>query len=646
MLQTLSLASIEALAAGSAGWLACLPEARQGHGAALWRRAPPPAGMASGLFLFNGSKCEGDSMNNIAAFFVSLAEGWRGGWRQARATSLRGTPASAGQSREAGRGGSRRGLHGRMRGGRLIAEMPVIRDIVSGSIADEGGARPGERLVAIGGEPVRDVFDYRFLAAAAELEIELEGLDGQAWYLDVSKDEDEDLGFVFDGDLLDRPRACRNKCVFCFIDQLPRHMRGALYFKDDDLRLSFLNGNYVTLTNARRGELDRVVRYRMSPVNISVHATDAGLRAAMLGLAPGAGRGGAGAAWLGAGHSSSEGDSADGAGRGGGGCCGADGEGAGPSTGPGADPRAGEPAASESERAEIAAAAADIMPAMRYLTERRIDVNAQIVLCRGINDGAELDRTLTDLAALNGHMKSISVVPAGMTKFRDGLPPMRAFGAAGSRDVLAQIGRRQAGFLKERRSRLVYPADEFFAMASEKIPGIGYYEDFPQLENGVGMLSLFKSEFDREVASLRRKLGASARGGRPVPPGSALSGRRVSSFVFTGVAAHPLISRCAGILSELAPSASIAALPVRNGFFGETITVAGLLTGSDILAAARGMCFPAGARAFVPRAMLKHGTELLLDDISLEMLRNELKVDIMAVDGNGRDFARSVLWLQ
>ncbi|MDR1062114.1 MAG: DUF512 domain-containing protein [Clostridiales bacterium] len=543
--------------------------------------------------------------------------------------------------------------------------MPIIRDIVSGSIADEGGARPGERLVAINGEAVRDIFDYRFLAAAGELEIELADLEGRAWYMDVSKDEseDEDLGFVFDGGLLDEPRACRNKCVFCFIDQLPRPMRGALYFKDDDLRLSFLNGNYVTLTNARRGELDRVVRYRMSPVNISVHTTDAGLRAAMLGLAPaaaGLGTGRAGTSRAGAARAGAVSSAGNAVGR-----AAPKGE---PAVAAAAPASAGAAATtasaaatsvattvatasasasdSDSTRAELAAAAADILPAMRYLTERRIDVNAQIVLCRGINDGAELDRTLSDLAALNGHMKSISVVPAGLTKFRDGLPRLQPFGAAGSRDVLAQIKRRQAGFLKDRRSRLAYPADEFFVMASEKIPGIRYYEDFPQLENGVGMLALFKSEFDREVAALRRKLRASARGGRPVPARSALSGRRVSSLVFTGVAAHPLISRCAGILSELAPSASIVAIPVKNGFFGESITVAGLLAGSDILGAAKAAGIPAGARAFVPRSMLKHGTELFLDDISLEMLRNELKVDIIAVDCNGRDFARSVLWLQ
>jgi putative radical SAM enzyme (TIGR03279 family) len=456
--------------------------------------------------------------------------------------------------------------------------VPIIKDIVSGSIADEGGARPGETLIAINGERVGDVFDYRFLAAGRELEIELIDLEGRPWILEVSKEEDEDegegeeLGFVFDGDLLDSPRACANKCIFCFVDQMPRHMRQSLYFKDDDLRLSFLNGNYVTLTNVGSGELDRIARYRMSPVNISVHATDAKLRAKMLGLGEGA------------------------------------------------------------------AARADVMPAMRYLTERHIDVNSQIVLCKGINDGAELDRTLSDLATLNERLRSVSVVPVGLTDHRvaRGLPAIPAFDASDAKRVLRSLKSWQSAFLKGGRGRLVFPADEFFLLASKAHPGMRYYEGFPQLENGVGMLALFKSEFDREARALRRKFSS---GARPEAPG------RVESYVFTGVAAQGLIERCAALLSELAPWADIAVVPVKNAFFGERITVAGLLTGRDILDAARLIDFSKSARVFVPKNMLKFGTELLLDDISLEMLRNELKVDIIAVDGNGRDFARKVLWM-
>ena len=482
--------------------------------------------------------------------------------------------------------------------------MPVISGITAGSIAEEGGVAPGDELVAINGERIKDVFDYMYHTGERELELLIRGIDGEEWILDVEKPESEDIGLVFGSALMDEPRSCANKCVFCFIDQLPEGMRAPLYFKDDDARLTFLNGNYVTLTNTSRAEIERIVRYRLSPVNISVHATDAALRAKMLGAAA-------------------------------------------------------KTAAASGTGADIALDKYDILPKMRYLTESGISVNAQIVLCKGYNDGGALDHTLSELGALNDHMASVSVVPSGLTGHRRDLPKLEPFGRDDAEAVLRQVSRWQKRFRRERGGRLVFAADEFYTLAGRSVPGAAAYDGFPQLENGVGMLALFKKQFDDGLRRIKRQLaaryGSGNAPGRTPRPLYIFTGETPRPlYIFTGVASAPMLGQCvkkfintvetlASDYPASAPGISISVIIAENAFFGGYITVTGLLTGSDIIKRAQSINFPKNARILISKTMLKYGADIFLDDITLEMLRNELGTDIIAVENDGGALASEFL---
>ena len=442
--------------------------------------------------------------------------------------------------------------------------MPIIKDIVDGSIAEEGGILPGDTLISINGTAIKDIFDYHFLSQSSQLEILLMDQDDEEWILDVEKDEDEELGLVFDEEQFSHPKACCNKCVFCFIDQMPKGMRQSLYFKDDDLGLSFTNGNYVTLTNVKQEELDRIVRYRMSPVNISIHATDPALRGKMLGL-----------------------------------------------------------------RKKAA-----IMDPIRFLTENQIQVNGQIVLCKGYNDKEALDHTLSDLSFFNEKLTSVSVVPLGMTQFRENLAKLSPFNEADAVEILKQIEKWQQYFLAEKKSRVVFPADEFFLLANQELPNEKYYEDFPQLENGVGMLTIFRSEFKKALKNVLLSKTENH---------NSISNKK--AWVLTGVAAYSTIKECTDELNRRFDFVDIQTIPVENLFFGGDVTVTGLLTGYDILECMKKRNLDKNTEIFISTTMLKHGTELLLDDISIEMLRNMLKVDIIAVENTGYDFIHKLLKL-
>ena len=473
--------------------------------------------------------------------------------------------------------------------------MPVVHDVIKGSICDEGGVRPGDTLISINGESIADVFDYRFQLCSDELEIlMLSETDGE-WVLEVEKDEDEDIGLVFKNDLMDEMKPCNNRCIFCFVDQLPNGVRESLLFKDDDLRLTFTNGNYVTLTNTGEDDILRVIRYRMSPVNVSVHSTDRNLRNMML-----------------------------------------------------RNRKAG-----------------DIMEMMRRLAGGGIDVNCQIVLCKGINDGAHLDKTLEDLMSLGEYARSVSVVPAGLTGHRDGLFRLEPYDAGDARTVIDKLKVWQDKALERRGTRFVYPADEFFVLAGEEIPGYDYYDGFPQLENGVGMLALFRREFEEAVRRRLDEAGAVApssggiqRSALPAAPFSREAGcdvglgagshkpRRRKIYIATGFAAAEFIGECAATLNRFFSDSYgiiVETVPVKNIFFGGGVTVTGLLTGHDILEAFKGLEREEDAVICVSKNMLRYGTETLLDDFSLEMLRNQLKIDIIAVDNNGFDFIDKVL---
>ncbi len=305
--------------------------------------------------------------------------------------------------------------------------MNLITEVEKDSIAEELGIEPGDFLRGIDGQEMKDVFDYRYAVHDEELTLLIQKADGEEWELEIEKDEHEDLGLVFESGLMDKARSCSNKCIFCFIDQLPPAMRETLYFKDDDSRLSFLSGNYVTLTNMTDEDFAHILFYHLSPINISVHTTDPELRRFML----------------------------------------------------------------KNPRSEF------LMAQLQKLYDANIEMNFQIVLCKGVNDGAQLDKTISDLAAFIPHGRSLSVVPVGITQFRDGLYPMEPFTKEEAIGVVRQVEAWQEKLKAEKGTAFVFAADEFYLKAGLKIPLASAYEDFPQIENGVGMLALMRKEFKR-----------------------------------------------------------------------------------------------------------------------------------------------------
>ena len=437
---------------------------------------------------------------------------------------------------------------------------PVITCIAQGSIAQELGLEPGDSLVSMNGEPVRDIFDYRFLAADEHVTLCIRKPDGAEWALDIEKDEAEDIGLDFENPLIDCEKGCTNRCVFCFIDQLPKGMRDTLYFKDDDARLSFLYGNYITMTNMKDEEIGRIIRYRMSPINVSVHTTNPALRVRMLGNR----------------------------------------------------------------------FAGNIMERVSRLVDADITVNAQIVLCRDWNDGAELERTLADLTALAPRLHSISVVPIGLTRFREGLEPMRPFDPESAGAVLDAVERWQGVLLARCQTRTVYAADEFYLLAGRAIPDVDAYEDFPQIENGVGMLASLRDEFEGELA-LRAAEG-------PIRPAS---GKRIVTIA-TGIAAAAEIKRLADRLAGAAEGTlTVHVVPVENRFFGGQVNVTGLLTASDLLAQLAGLDL--GESLLLSRCMFRADTETMLDDVERTDLEKAFGVPVRICDPDGASLLLAML---
>lgn len=428
-----------------------------------------------------------------------------------------------------------------------------ISEVYAGSIAEEAGIEPGDILLSVNGESIIDVFDYRFLTSDETVILEVLKPDGNILRVDIEKDEFEDIGLEYENPLLDEEKSCRNKCIFCFIDQLPGGMRESLYYKDDDARLSFLFGNYITMTNMGQDEIDRIIKYRMSPVNVSVHTTNPGLRVKML-----------------------------------------------------------------NNRF-----AGDIMSKMKILADSGITLNAQIVLCRDINDGKELDRTLKDLSSLMPMLSSISVVPVGITKFRAELPVLRPFDRNSAIDVIAQVEQWQQFFLKETGSRKVFLADEWYLMSDTPLPPYTHYEDFPQIENGVGMAASLIEQFNE---ALERE-----------------KSRRVHKTVSiaTGILAEKIISGIADRAEKHFPGLKILVYPIENNFFGKTITVSGLLTGVDIKTQLTGKYL--GDVLLLPSNMFRAGTDIFLDDLSIEDLASELHINIQKVSTDGGELLNQLI---
>lgn len=428
-----------------------------------------------------------------------------------------------------------------------------------GSIADELEIKAGDYLLSINGKEIRDVFDYRFHTADEFLTVEIESQNGERWTAEIEKDEDEDLGLEFDNPLMDEEKSCRNKCVFCFIDQLPPGMRESLYYKDDDIRLSFLFGNYITMTNLDEEEMDRIIRYRMSPVNVSVHTTNPALRVMML-----------------------------------------------------------------NNRF-----AGDVLDRIRKFAEAGITINCQIVLCPGLNDGQELDRTIGDLSVLYPQMHSISVVPVGLTRYRKGLYPLEPFTRDTAAQVVDQVESWQERLMEKHGSRIVYLADEFYLTSQRPLPPYEAYEDFPQIENGVGMVSAFTHETLEALLDIENRLSVK----------NAKSQAQIS--IATGTLFHPVMEKLAKTLDERLPNVKLKVYPVENRFFGGNVSVTGLLTGQDLVGTLKGKDL--GKSLLLCRNMFRSGTEVLLDDMTRSDLESSLGVPVIIVDNSGEAFVESII---
>lgn len=431
-------------------------------------------------------------------------------------------------------------------------EDRTISYVEPGSLAEEAGIVPGDKLLSINSHSFSDILEYKFLVSEAEVELEVEKADGSIEIITIESDY-EDLGIEFRQGLIDKPQSCKNKCIFCFIDQLPKGMRETVYFKDDDTRLSFLQGNYVTLTNLTDEEIDKMIEMRISPVNISVHTTNPELRVTML-----------------------------------------------------KNPNA-----------------AKIYDIMKKFAANNIYMNCQIVLCPGYNDKNELSRTLCDMADLYPYVASCSVVPVGLTRYREGLCELTPFDARMSLDTIRQVEEFQKEFKKEFGINLVYLADEFYINAKLPLPKAEEYDGFPQIENGVGLISSMEEEFESALELIPDKKFK----------------RNIT--IATGEIAYGFIQSLADRLMAKCQGLSITVFPVKNEFFGGGVNVSGLLTGSDLIKALPDMS--EFDELLVPCSMLRDGEDIFLDDITLPELSKKLKIKITPVINDGYTFCEKVL---
>lgn len=420
----------------------------------------------------------------------------------------------------------------------------LIGEVEKGSPAARAGLMPGDTLLSINQHEIKDVLDYRFYMVERRLRLSLLRA-GKPYEAVVRKGEYEELGLEFETYLMDRQQNCKNKCIFCFIDQMPPGMRDTLYFKDDDSRMSFLFGNYITLTNLTPDDFERMIKMHISPVNVSVHTTDPDLRVEMM-----------------------------------------------------KNPNA-----------------ARIMDDLRLLTRAGLKVNTQLVLVPGVNDGQALARSLDDLGSLAPNLQSIACVPVGLTKYREGLHPVSPFDREGALHVLDMVERFREKMARLHGEPIACASDEFFLQAGRPIPDAAYYGDFDQLENGVGL-----------IASLRDEFESAARMEDETPEAGTFT-------ILTGVAAAPLLKELAGQVTSRFPDVRGNVYAIENRFFGERITVAGLLTAPDILEQAKGK--PLGERVLIPSVMLRRERDCFLDGMTLEAFSARLGKPVTAVDNDG-----------
>lgn len=429
--------------------------------------------------------------------------------------------------------------------------MVRINSVIKGSPSDRAGVINGDILVSINGHGIKDVLDYMYYAAETDVQLEiLRG--GEKLTVSIEKDEYDDLGLEFETFLMDSKQSCSNKCVFCFIDQMPPGMRETLYFKDDDARLSFLQGNYVTLTNMTQSDIDRIIKMKLN-INVSVHTTNPELRVKMM-------------------HNRFAGEKLD---------------------------------------------------FIYQLARGGIKLNCQIVCCPGLNDGDELRRTLTDLSGLMPNISSVAVVPVGVTKFRQGLYPLTGFTKEGAAETIAIIEEFQQKMLAEHGTRMVFPSDEFYLIAQKELPDFDTYEDFPQYENGVGMLRSLIDEFDRALEM------AEWEGGE----------RHVS--IATGYSAYGALKSLAEKAERAFPELRCDVYRIRNDFFGETITVAGLITAQDLIAQLKGKDL--GEVLLISTSTLRRDSDLFLDDLTVADVERELNVRLQSTASDGYELLDAIM---
>lgn len=431
----------------------------------------------------------------------------------------------------------------------------IISKVYKDSIADELGIEVGDLLISINGEPIHDIIEYRFLLSDEYLELEIQKQNREVYIYEIEKDYDDDLGIEFTNPIIDKAKSCRNKCVFCFIDQLPKGMRETLYFKDDDSRLSFLQGNFVTLTNMSEEDINNIIKYRISPINISVHTTNPELRKTMI-------------------------------------------------------------------KNKFAG---NLYSIMERLAEAQIQMNCQIVLCPGYNDKKELERTVSDLAKLYPYVNSVAAVPVGITKHRDHLPNLEIFNKQTAGETIDQVDKLHHKYLKELGTRFIFLSDEFYIMANRKLLNYDEYEGFIQFENGVGMISKFEREIKDYLENLSKDYKSKI--------------KKVS--IATGHSAYEFMCEMAKCIMEKCPNVQIDVYKIINNFFGDTITVSGLVTATDIIDQLKDKDL--GETLYIPRSMLKADEEIFLDNITLEEISNIMEIEVVPCLNEGKDFIDKIL---
>ncbi len=439
-------------------------------------------------------------------------------------------------------------------------KLHIVKEILKDSIAEEMNIEKGDCVLRINNREIEDIFDYQYLCEDCNLDVLIRKTNGEEWLLEIEKDEDEDLGIIFDNGLMDEYRSCSNKCIFCFIDQMPKGMRETLYFKDDDARLSFLQGNYITLTNMSEHDVKRIIEYRLSPINISFQTTNPELRCKML-----------------------------------------------------------------NNRF-----AGDALKKVDLFYNAGIEMNGQIVLCKDVNDGLELERTLGDLYHFLPHLRSVSIVPVGLSKYRDGLYSLQPFNKEDAKSLINTVMKWQKKAYNEYGIHFVHASDEWYISAGIKMPPEESYDGYLQLENGVGMIRLMETEFEEELEFQKENWKSKK---------DELSEETIS--MITGQLVYPYIEKFAKRFMEVFPMKHINVYPITNYFFGEMITVTGLLTGQDIITQCKGK--ELGDRAILPENVLRSGEEVLLDDTTLTDLKRALQVPVDIVKSSGCDFVSILL---